>query len=123
MPRARAELDGFLDELTADPRQAAAPASGEALVRALSKLTSPGACPLAGPDPAALARIERAARVIARSEVALARGTQGRAALLTHDALVLARAAGWHAQIAQALAVRAAARSSSERVASAGDRR
>ena len=109
LARSRAELDGFLAELVEYPRQAPA-------LEALGRLTAPGACALIAAtdaetppptDPAALARVERAARMIARAQTALVGGAHARASLLTNDALALARVAGWRVQIAQALAVRA----------------
>jgi len=125
LARSRAELDGFLAELVEYPRQAPG-------LEALGRLTAPGACavPASGitassrmtgarealaaeaetpppADPAMLARVERAAHMIARAQTALVGGAQARASLLTNDALALARVAGWRVQIAQALAARA----------------
>jgi hypothetical protein len=124
LARARAELDGFIDELFAQPPDPAGPGAPEAGV--LARLTAPATCVAVAPaapaepaSPPAAARVARAARVIARAEVAIARGAGPRAALLSGDALALARAAGSGAQLAQALAVRARALAVDERAASA----
>jgi hypothetical protein len=108
----RAELDGVLAELADAGCRAPSLEAREQLSRpercaAFDASGSAASAP--PPGPAALAKIERAARVIGRAEVALAGGARARASLLTNDALALARAAGWRVQIAQALALRALA--------------